>query len=139
MVVLSFCAYAMQGTARGQLIVVRSTICGQGACTYLERDGGERGAPAVGGPGGRRGRVQHARQRLPLVQADGIPHEQYLLPPPFAEEIQPVEPAVPMVDTPLTQTAAASSVDRSIGRSRGRGCVCYLGSSHELGRHRYLR
>jgi hypothetical protein len=37
--------------------------------------------------------VQHAHQRLPLVQADGVPHEQYLLPPPPAQHVLPVEPA----------------------------------------------
>ena len=61
--------------------------------TDLERDGGDGVALGVGGPRGRRGRVQHTHQRLPLVQADGVPNEQYLLPLPSAQQLLPVEPA----------------------------------------------
>jgi hypothetical protein len=38
--------------------------------------------------------VQHARKRLPLVQADGVPHEQYLLPLPPPQKLLPVEPGI---------------------------------------------
>ena len=62
--------------------------------THLERDAGDGVAPGVGDLGRRRGGVQHARKRLPLVQADGVPHEQYLLPLPSPQKLLPVEPGI---------------------------------------------
>jgi hypothetical protein len=92
----------MQGHGRGRVA----------ARTYLERDAGDGVAPGVGDPGGRRrGRAQHARKRLPLVQADGVPHEQYLLPLPPAQQVLPVEPGVLAATTagaPLLAPAQAA-------------------------------
>jgi hypothetical protein len=75
--------------------------------THLERDGGDGVAPGVGGLGGRRGRVQHARQRLPLVQAERVAHEQDLLPLPPPQKVLPVEPA-----------ALANNGDGNVSQSR---------------------
>jgi hypothetical protein len=100
----------MQGHGRGRVA----------ARTHLERDAGDGVAPGVGDPGGRRrGRAQHARKRLPLVQADGVPHEQYLLPLPPAQQVLPVEPgalAATTAGAPLLAPAQAALHSARPGR-----------------------
>jgi hypothetical protein len=67
--------------------------------TYLEPDCDCRVDPPRrrrhGGAGVGRGGVEHAEQRLVLVQRQRVAHEHHLLPAPHPKQRQPVEPAHP--------------------------------------------
>lgn len=104
---------------------------------HLKCYGGQRGLPGVGCLGVGHGGTKHAAERLPLVEADGIAHEHYLLAFQPPQHILPIEPSQQNIHSlqSLNIRDELCRCKRQPKHERGGD----LGSSQASGFHRYLR